>query len=357
MRIVNEGLRSFLAALDEPALLLTLSGVVRHANAPAMRFLGSPDEPPVGRRLADLAADPPESLATLLRRISGSAQSVLGSLQLRTPGGGTRRCRCRGSRLAPGGEAAEPVLLLRLQDATHDRFTVLTEKIVALNAEIRRNKRIQFQLETAVEQREMLLRELHHRVKNNLQTLLGILSIAERNTAAREAREAIRDTRARIEAMAVLQRLLYQRDYLANVDGLTFLTELCTTIERAFRRPGITLRVEPTGVTMDLDVASAAGLIVNELVTNAFKHAFPGREQGEITIRLQQDDGPGGDIVLVVEDNGRGLEEKPATGTGLMLIRGLAQQCGGTCLFESKGGVRCSIRLRGRPAPKSTPLH
>src|SRR5436305_3700734 len=139
----------------------------------------------------------------------------------------------------------------------------------------------------ALEQKATLLRELHHRVKNNLQTLLGILAIAEKGAAAPEAREAIRDARARVEAMAVLQRLLYQRDELASVDGFAFLAELCVTVERAFRRPGIAVRVAPAEVTLDLDVAAAAGLIANELVTNAFKHAFPGRESGEVAVSLR----------------------------------------------------------------------
>ena len=350
--MADEAARRFLAALDEPALLLTPAGAIRHANAPALRLLGGDRGPLAGRRLADLAADPPEAVATLLRRASGSAQGVPGSLRLRTPDDDERKYRCRGARV---GGPGEPLLLLRLEDAAHDRFRLLTEKIVALNAEIRRSERVRSRLEAALEQKGTLLRELHHRVKNNLQTLLGILVIAERGAAVPEARDAIRDARARVEAMAVLQRLLYQQDDLASVDGFAFLAELCATVERAFRRPGIAVRVAPADATLDLDVAAATGLIVNELVTNAFKHAFPDRERGEVTVRLQQGDGSG-DVVLVVEDDGRGLGMEQAEGTGLTLVRGLARQCGGTCLVEVAGGVRCSVVLRGRPAPEPPPL-
>src|SRR5690242_12617540 len=218
----DEALR-FLAALSEPALLLTPSGAVRHANAPALRLLGGRGEALAGRRLAELAADPPDAVATLLRRASGSAQDVPGSLRLRTPDGDERKYRCRGARV---GGVGEPLLLLRLEDAAHDRFRLLTEKIVALNAGIRRSERDRSRLEAALEQKGTLLRELHHRVKNNLQTLLGILAIAEKGAAAPEARDAIRDARARVEAMAVLQRLLYRQDDLASVDGFAFLAEL-----------------------------------------------------------------------------------------------------------------------------------
>jgi two-component sensor histidine kinase len=344
--MADEAARRFLAALDEPALLLTPAGAVRHANAGALRLLGGPL---AGRRLAGLAADPPEAVATLLRRAAGSTQALPGSLRLRTPDGGERRCRCRGARV---GGAGEPLLLLRLEDAAHDRFRPLTEKIVALNAGIRRSERDRSRLEAALEQKGTLLRELHHRVKNNLQTLLGILAIAEKGAAAPEARDAIRDARARVEAMAVLQRLLYQQDDLASVDGFAFLAELCATVERAFRRPGIAVRVAPAEVTLDLDVAAAAGLIANELLTNAFKHAFPDRERGEVTVRLRRD---GDDVALVVEDDGRGLGRQPAGGTGLALVRGLARQHGGTCVVEGEGGVRCSVVLRGRAEPGPPP--
>lgn len=102
--MAGEAARRFLAALDEPALLLTPAGAVRHANAGALRLLGGPL---AGRRLAGLAADPPEAVATLLRRAAGSTQALPGSLRLRTSDGGERRCRCRGARV---GGASEPLL-------------------------------------------------------------------------------------------------------------------------------------------------------------------------------------------------------------------------------------------------------
>jgi two-component sensor histidine kinase len=345
----------FLALLDEPALLLTRSGTVRHANAPARQLLGHDGANTlVDRPLGALTADAPETLSALLRRFSGSGQAVLGSLQLRTRDGAIRKCRCRGGRL--GGPGEEPLLLLRLEaDASPDRFKLLTEKIVALNAEIRRSQQAQLQLEAMVAQKEMLLRELHHRVKNNLQALLGILLLAEQQAKVLEAKGAIHDARLRVEAMAMLQRLLYQKEELAHVSGATFLQALCAHLERAFHRPGILVRVIPAELAMPLDVASAMGLIVNELLTNAFKHAFPGQEDGEITVQLRRDGD--GVLTLVVEDNGCGPGPMPTSGTGLLLVRGLAQQHGGTCTVESASGTRCVVTLRDGHPGRARALH
>lgn len=336
-----------LDALSEPALLLARSGVVRHANVAALRLLGDRGEPLVGRRLDELTADPPEAVAGLLRRFAGSARSMVGVVHLRDGTGGAGKHRCYGCRVDGAPDGAEPVLLLRLEDPSRDRFAALTDKIVALNAEIRHSKRIQQQLEVALEQKEILLRELHHRVKNNLQILLGTLAIAERRTTVPPAKEVLREVRLRVEAMAVLQRLLYRGEDLAGVDAAVFLHELCENVERAFHRPGTTVRVAAAGQVISLDLAAVLGLIVSELLTNAFKHAFAEGEAGTIRVELHpREIGPG--CVLVVEDDGRGLAEASAVGTGLTLVQGLARQQGGSCRLEPAAGTRWVIELHDR---------
>lgn len=353
-------MRGLLEALDEPAFLLTSAGIIRDANGAALRLLGQNRERIVGTLMHALAADPPEELDRLLRRFAGSGRSVLGALRAREAGGGTVRLRCRGCRIAgPDGEA-EPLLLLRLQDSSHERFMALTDRIVALNAEIRRSEHLRLQLQAAVEQTEILLRELHHRVKNNLQTLLGILSMAERKVrlagavAGPTAAEVLRDARMRVEAMAVLQRVLYRRESLDGVNSLIFLTDLCSNVERAFRRPGIAVRTLPTDVIISLDVAQVMGLVVSELLANAFKHAFPDREQGEITVNLHEDDGEG-HYVLVVEDDGCGPGARLVPGTGLSLVQGLVQRHGGSCRIETGRGTRCVVTLRHHRHPRPAP--
>lgn len=350
-------MQRLLAVLDEPALLVTAAGAIRGANGPALRLVGCPEGELVGRPLHALAAEPEAQVQALLRRFSGVREPMIGSMALRLGDGAARKFRCRGGRVSEPTDPGEPLVLLRLEEAEHDRFRLLTGKVVALNDEIRRSRLAQHQLEAALKQKETLLRELHHRVKNNLQVLLGILLLGEQRAKAPEALAAIHDARLRVEAMALLQRLVYHKDDLARVDSGRFLEEICASVERAFQRPGIAVRAMPAEGALPLDLASAAGLILNELLTNALKHAFPGREEGEVKVRLalEHEEEEGTDLLtLVVEDDGCGLGEAQQPGTGLMLARGLAQQHGGSCRIETDGGTRCvvTLRHRQRPAPE-----
>ena len=129
-----------LEALDEPAFLLALSGTIRHANAAALWLLGHGGDKLVGCPLSELTVDAPEAVARLLRRYAGSGQSMVGALRVRAKDGSVRKCRCHGCRVGGPPDSAEPLLLLRLEGTSHERFAVLTEKIVAINAEIRHGR-------------------------------------------------------------------------------------------------------------------------------------------------------------------------------------------------------------------------
>jgi two-component sensor histidine kinase len=281
----------------------------------------------------------------------GSGQVVVGAVKVGTAAGPPKKCRWRGCRIA-SSPMAEPMLLLRLDSASSDSFIALTEKVLALNAELARNRRIQIQLRRALDENEILLRELNHRIKNNLQTLLGILMLAEKRAMGAKAGSVIQDMRLRVEAIGVVQHLLYRRADVEGIDALDFLRELCTNIERALGRPGLAVEVTGDGGFIDLDVASPLGLIVNELVTNAFKHAFGPASYGVVKVGLSRAAAPATGLVVTVEDDGRGLADDDASGTGLVLVRGLVQQLGGNLAIETHQGVRCRLTL-GVPAPSS----
>jgi two-component sensor histidine kinase len=346
---------TILKALDEPALLVGRSGIIRFANAPALRLLAYGADALTGCQLAELSADGTEPVSVLLRRFAGAGQATIGALRLRSGDGAVRRYRCVGCRVVGHPEYGEPLIFVRLADASEDRFKALTEKIVALNAQIRRNKLYQAQLRHALAEKEILLRELHHRVKNNLQTLLGMLSLAERHSQTAEAREALRDVRARVESMAVLQRLLYQKDALGSVGAFPFLEELCQAVARAYGRSGLAVEILPTHILLSLDMAAAIGMIVNELLTNAYKHAFAGRGEGRVIVELARVRNGRSDLVLAVEDDGCGFRDGRGEGTGLTLVRGLASQLGGTCTIGNGSGTRCEVRLPERAEEASLP--
>jgi two-component sensor histidine kinase len=342
---------ALLEALGEPAILADRGGVVRAANRAAHRRLVADRGPLVGRRLAECAADAPTHTTEFLRRCWRSGEPVIGALQLTQPDGTVERYRAHGCRVEMSDG---PVVVMRLQSFADDQFRVLTEKVVALNGEIAKNKRVQLLLRKALDEKELLLKELNHRVRNNLQTLLGILSVSEKRAPDQHASESLRSARMRVEAMAIVQRLLYRSEAPATIDAHAFLQELCHSVARSMARPGVSVDLVPCAVALSLDAASAIGLIVNELLTNSFKYAFVDRAEGKITVALASDGE--GRLRIVVEDDGKGLREvpPPSSGVGVALVQGFASRFGGGCQFTSERGTRCVVTLidrRPSPAP------
>ena len=331
--------RSIFDALPEPAFLVLSVGTILDANKAARQAHGDL----LNGHAVDLSAlaiDSPGRLVEYLRRCSGSADSVPGSVTLIAERGGQIRYRCSGSVIEPGSGNQPATILLRCVPGEGE-FRVLTNKIAELNKEVLLRRRTQLNLEHALAEKEVLIRELHHRVKNNLQLLLSLFSLGERREADERVRAKLRDARLRVQSMATVQKLLYQSESFAAVNIANFLSELCAGLRAAFILPHIQLHADVVPATLSLDAAVPVGLIVNELVTNALRHAFPDLVAGEIRVTLRKDDST---FRLSVEDNGTGLDEQAAQGhSGLMLVRGLAQQLRGTCTLESSRPARWEI--------------
>ncbi|SOE00792.1 sensor histidine kinase [Caenispirillum bisanense] len=333
-----------LDALDEPALLLTAAGLVHHANAAARRFFrDSGVAPPEGRPLASLVLTPPDRLQPMLDGFARSGRPLVGSVEFRGPQDAPLTCPVRGCRVTL---RATPWLLLRLQVAEAMRFRALTETTVRLNAELAENKRIRRRLEAALAEKEVLLRELNHRVKNNLQILQGILGLSERSATDDRVRLSLAAVRQRVEAMGVVQRLLYHRGDVTRLDGPEFLENLVGGAVNAFGRPHITIDTASEPVEISAQAAFLIGLVVNELLVNALKYAFPDRTTGRIAVRLALLADGRGLLRLQVEDDGIGLKSSPATGTGLVLVRRLVGAAGGTFEMHVDGGTRCTVVFR-----------
>jgi two-component sensor histidine kinase len=346
-----DDLHALLDALREPALLVDRGGVIRAANRAAYRKLLVNGSTFVGRSLAECAADPPARTEGLLQRCRRSGDAVIGTIQLTRADGAVHQYRSHGCRIDTTGG---PDVLLRLEAVAEEAFLALTEKVIALNREIAKNKRVQLLLRTALAEKELLLKELNHRVRNNLQTLLSMLSVAEQRAPDQRASEPLRSARMRVEAMAIVQRLVYRNQAPVSVDGYTFLEELCHSVARSIARPGIDVELMPCDVALSLDAASAVGLIVNELLTNGLKYAFANRDDGRISVALASEGE--GRLRIVVEDNGQGPRELPPSGSGvgLALVQGLANRFGGACEITSERGTRCIVTLIDRQLPQAT---
>ena len=195
-------------------------------------------------------------------------------------------------------------------------------------------------------EREVLLREVHHRVKNNLQVVASLVNLQGDAVADEEARAALRQMRARVDAMALVHRRLYGGDDLRTVDAADYLGDLAGLLEGTYARADVDLAADLDPVALDADTAVPLGLAAAELVANAFEHGVPTGGH----VRLSLVGRPGGRLVLAVEDSGPGLPPglaaPPDGSLGLQLASDLALQLGGrleTGRSAALGGARLAL--------------
>jgi two-component sensor histidine kinase len=204
------------------------------------------------------------------------------------------------------------------------------------------------QLRAALREKEALLQEVHHRVKNNLQIVAGLLSIQAR-TVAPELAPYFADSLQRIRAMGRIHQQLYTSADASRFDLGEFLEALAADLGEAYgaSSAGIACRIEAEPVQVDFDVATPLVLIVNEVLSNAFKHAFPEGSGGEIVITVRRS---GGAVVLAIRDSGPGMPAAAATARrpdsmGLRLIDLLARQIGAATRFEAADGTVFTLSI------------
>jgi two-component sensor histidine kinase len=199
-----------------------------------------------------------------------------------------------------------------------------------------------------IEQGKLLLRELDHRVKNNFMAVSSLLQMQRQRAADSIVRDELETAIGRVEGIAAAHRFLYHPDAPSSdeIDMTLYLGELCSALDKALlRSERIALRNAVDKVTVHRDRAISIGLIVNELVTNAARHAFPDDRSGTITVSLRCVDKG---LDLVVEDDGRGMASQPREGSlGRRLIAAFVREARGELQTESSpAGTRCTVRLR-----------
>ncbi|QUS38043.1 GAF domain-containing protein [Tardiphaga alba] len=202
-------------------------------------------------------------------------------------------------------------------------------------------------LELALKEKGSLVKEIHHRVKNNLQLISSLLSIQGARIADPTVSAILADSRNRVRSMALIHENLYLAGNLANVSMRSHLPSLCSHLRRAYANSKIELTTYCDDVKLDLDAAIACGLILNELVSNAFKHGFSEDLGGEgcikVELKLLQSD----ECVLLVSDNGRNRlpadDLKRSESLGLELVRDLVEQLHGTFTVSTDSGTVCAV--------------
>jgi two-component sensor histidine kinase len=200
---------------------------------------------------------------------------------------------------------------------------------------------------TALMEKETLLKEVYHRVKNNLQVVSSLFNLQLRGLPQGAARATLQQSAERVRAMALVHEKLCRSNNLETIDILAYVRELCDSLATATgadeRGITVTLDIEP--VEIGLDASVPLGLLLNELICNSLKHAFPGERAGTVHVRLARL--ANGAAVLEVRDDGIGMTIDPAGAhpatLGLRLARTLARQLGGALQFRGEGGTAVSL--------------
>ena len=192
---------------------------------------------------------------------------------------------------------------------------------------------------TVLNEKEVLLKEIHHRVKNNLQIVSSMLRMQSRNLEDPDAQSALKESEARIRSMALIHQDLYQEDDLSGISMPQYLDKLISNIRKTFGGQNSQIVVEQKieDLRLDLDTVIPLGLIVNELLTNAFKHAFDD-EGGRISVELSEKEE---ELWLTIQDDGKGYDitRSGEGGFGLKMINALSQKLGAQIRTEATEGT------------------
>jgi two-component sensor histidine kinase len=199
------------------------------------------------------------------------------------------------------------------------------------------------ELEIALKEREVLIREVHHRVKNNLQIISSLLNLQSEQATDKKESDVLRISQSRVEAMSMIHENLYKSDKISNIDFSNYVKGLSSYMRTSFdlESRNITLSTNIPQLTIDIDKLVPCGLIITELVTNSIKHAFDDKSENKIDIICNIT----GDIVmLIIHDNGKGIDPgfdfRKSKSLGLRLVYGLARQIKSELKYENDNGLK-----------------
>ena len=268
------------------------------------------------------------------------------------------RCNSQGYEslgLIPLRSDSEVIGLLQLNDTRRDMFTFemirFLEGIGASIGVALARKQAEEQIKASLQEKEVLLKEIHHRVKNNMQIITSLLNLQGGYIEDEKYSEMFRECQNRIRSMAIVHEKLYQSENLANIDFAEYIRSLASTLFQTYEAYGkIALKMNVEDISLSIDSAIPCGLILNELVSNSLKHAFPEGKEGEIKITLRSADE--NEIELIVSDNGVGIPEdvdiRNTESLGLQLVTTLAEnQLDGEMQLNRTEGTEFRIKFKG----------
>jgi len=224
-----------------------------------------------------------------------------------------------------------------------NQLNLMMEECVKIFARARAEERLQ----ASLDEKNALLKEIHHRVKNNMQVMISLLQMQARQVDEERIRAMFYECKDRIYSMALVHEQLYGSNNLAQIQFGDYLERLVHDLHGTYNITGrirLEMRIQP--VTLPIELAVPCGLMINEMVTNAYKHAFPGGRAGVVSASLNQQ---GGEITLTIGDDGvgmpAGVAPEKVDSLGLKLIHLLARQVGGALTLERENGTRFILRF------------
>lgn len=335
-----------LRSISDAVIATDLAGRVVRMNPTAEQLTGWREDEALGRPAAGLfrfvaeetQAALPDPVAAVLRTQQAVERGA--SARLLTRGGEARAVSDHAAPIRDeAGAVSGVVLVCRDQTARRRQETALRESL---------------------REKEALLKEVHHRVKNNLQVIMSLLRLEAARSAHPPTRSALGDMRQRIHSMALLHETLYRSGNLARVDFEAYVRQVATHLIRSQNpRPGaIRLHLELQPTRLAIDQAIPCGLIINELVANSLKHAFPGNVAGEIRVGVAWA-ATTGTLRLTVADTGAGLpadwEARRAHSLGLQLVQDLTRQLQGGLDIGPGPGTCFTITFTPKAEPGDGP--
>ncbi len=219
-----------------------------------------------------------------------------------------------------------------------------TDRILLVVRDITENRTREDRLRVSLLEKEILLKEIHHRVKNNMQVISSLIQLQSYSIRDETDRELMRETQARIRAMATVHELLYESQDFSSIYADRYLGSIVEELSLGYDATNVRCEVQP--VQVDIDMAIPLGLIANELLINAIKYAYEPGVSGLIRVALRQEES---DIIFSVSDDGKGfpasVDPKTAETMGLTLVRSLTSQLRGSVTFGGGPGFRAELRF------------
>ncbi len=226
-------------------------------------------------------------------------------------------------------------------------ITVLIGSAIEISRQEGLRRKANKEIENQLKEKQVLLKEVYHRVKNNMQVIASMLKIQKDFTKDKKVQDILAASKDRIQSMALVHEKLYKTEDLAHIDFSDYVKSLSGQLLRTYGSDPekIKLNIEIKFALLDINSAIPCGLIINELVSNAVKHAFPDDRKGEINISLQTD--KENNYILTVSDNGIGLpgniDFRNTKTFGLQLVNILVDQLHSTVELEREGGTSIKI--------------